>query len=219
MFAQDGDDIGGGPVAPPSSTLLPIDISGLAATKVYDGTTAATLTGTLAFVPGVIAPGDEVSFAPEALENFSATFGNPNAGENIPVYMDLNTLVGLLIGVDADKYKPFLLNNEIYNGTITPKELTIDLSGITPQATREYNGNTTVYFSGELAVSGLVEGDFVSLGYSDGWLAYSDKNVGDNKSLFLDPSKFNIAGYPNYTIFRYNNHTLYRKHHSGDLRL
>jgi trimeric autotransporter adhesin len=138
-----GADAGNYVLVAPSSltadiTQATLTIAGLVASdKAYDGTTAATLTGT-PLLRGVLGS-DSVT-----LNAGSASFADPNAGNGKPVIV-----AGLgLSGADAGNYKvaaaPLVAN-------ITPAPLTI-----TARDRSKSEGSELVLGSGEFDVLGLV---------------------------------------------------------------
>jgi hypothetical protein len=128
-------------------TPAPLTVSGSAVgTKVYNGTTAATVTG--GTLVGVIG-GDAVSLTQ------SGSFASKNVGTGIAV-----TASDGLGGAEADDYT--LVEPVGLTGTITPAPLTV--SGTTV-GTRLYNGSTMAGLMGGSLV-GLISGDSVTLNQS-----------------------------------------------------
>jgi len=146
-----------------------------AASKVYDGTTAATVSAT----SGDIVTGDAVTIAA------SGTFADKNVGTGKSV----SITGGALSGADAGNYT--LANSTgSASADITPKALAV--SGITA-ANKVYDGTTsaTVSYS-DANFSGLISGDTVT---ASG--AFADKNVGTGKTVNLT---FGGADAGNYTF-------------------
>jgi len=134
-----------------------------ATSKVYDGTTAATVSAT----SGDVVTGDAVTIAA------SGTFADKNVGTGKSVSIS----GGSLSGADAGNYT---LANPTGSATadITPKTLTV--SGITA-ANKVYDGTTSATVSyGDSNFAGLISGDTVT---ASG--AFADKNVGTGKTVHL----------------------------------
>jgi len=140
-------------------TAKALSISGsTVATKVYDGTTAATVNaGTLA---GFVA-GDTVDVA-----SASGTFANQNVANNINVAASYT-----LGGAQAVDYS---LAGQTLTGDITAKALSISGSTV---ATKVYDGTTAATVNAG-TLSGLVAGDTVDVASSSG--TFANKNVANN---------------------------------------
>jgi len=147
-------------------TPEPVTVSGTSvATKVFDGTTVATLTGgTLSGVinstsiPGAFIPADSVTL------NQSGSFATKNAGTGIAV-----TATDTLSGANASDYT--IVEPTGLTGTITPASLTVSGSAV---ADRAYNGTTAATLvNGTL--NGLVSGYSATLVQSGN---YATKNAG-----------------------------------------
>jgi len=138
-----------------SLTITPKTLSGsiTAQDKTYDGTTAATVAGSLT---GVIA-GDQVQLG-------SAQFADKNAGSNKAVSVALT-------GTAAGNYR---LDASSLVASILAKSLT---GSITAQ-NKTYDGTTATTTVGVLA--GAIAGDAVSLTTSG---SFADKNVGNGKPV------------------------------------
>lgn len=145
----------------------PLTASITAADKVYDATTAATITGST--LTGA-RPGDNVSLAVG-----SATFDSKSVGTAKTV-----TATGLsLTGTDAGNYT--VNATAATTADITPKGLAV---GTVTVANKEYDGNTTATITGRTLASGGVLGtDDVSL--SGGTATFNDKNVGTAKAVSI----------------------------------
>ncbi|MFG6415156.1 YDG domain-containing protein [Roseateles sp. DC23W] len=128
--------------------------------KVYDGTTAATLTG--GSLQGLVG-GDSVTLAQ------SGVFDDKNAGTAKTV-----TATDSLGGGDAVNY--VLTSSGTLTGSVTPKALTI--TGTTV-ADKVYDGSTIAALMGGM-LQGLVGGDAVTLAQSG---HFADKNAGLAKSV------------------------------------
>jgi len=134
-------------------------VGGTALSKVYDGSTAASVSG--GHLDGLF-NGDLVTV------NQSGSFGDKNVGYGKQVAVSRS-----LGGADAGNY--LLLNpSTVMAADITPKLLSVDLV----VADKTYDGSSRASVTGSLG--GVIAGDAVSadvVGYFD------DKNVGTNKSV------------------------------------
>jgi filamentous hemagglutinin family protein len=130
-----------------------LNLTGVSANnKVYDGTTAATLTGN-GTLSGVIG-GDVVMLTQ------SGTFASKNVGTDIVVSP-------ILTGVSAGNY-----TLADFTANITPRMLT--LNGTPTVANKVYDGTTVAALSGS-ALSGVITGDTVINSAT-----FATKNVGKN---------------------------------------
>jgi len=145
-------------------TAKALTVTGAAVTsKVYDGTTAATITG--AALSGAVS-GDSVTLGSAT----SGTFADKNVGTGKPV-----TAAMTLSGTDKDNYT---LTQPTLTGTITAKALTVTGAAVTSKV---YDGTTAATISGA-ALSGAVSGDSVTLGSATSG-TFADKNVGTGKPV------------------------------------
>lgn len=154
-----------------------------AANKVYDGTTAATITGR-SLVSGVI-PGDDVS-----LTGGSATFGDKTVGTGKPV---TGTGFGLG-GAAAANYTLTSVSNTTAN--ITPKPLT----GTCTVADKVYDATTNATVTGSSLGAGVVAGDVVSLNGAGASSAFADPDVGDDKPVPCNGLALAGGDAGNYTL-------------------
>ncbi|WP_165224446.1 beta strand repeat-containing protein [Aquisphaera insulae] len=148
-----------------------VGISGLnVSSKIYDGTTSATVDTTGSALTGVVA-GDSVALDGS---HASASFSSVDVGTNWGV-----SVAGLvLVGPDASNYV-LSASSTIAKASITPKTLTL-----IPQSTssKTYDGTTSAPLAILPALGGVIGGDSVTLdtsGITGANLA--DKNVGSNK--------------------------------------
>uniref|UniRef100_UPI0013E98436 YDG domain-containing protein n=1 Tax=Rubrivivax sp. JA1026 TaxID=2710888 RepID=UPI0013E98436 len=130
-----------------SSTLTvtpkAINVSGLSANdKVYDGTTATTVSGTAAIVGGGSVSGDGRYLSNDVVSlsgTASGAFADRHVGDNKSV-----TLSGLTLGgADAGNYT---ISTDSVTADITPKTLTV--SGLSVASSKVYDGSTTATVSG-----------------------------------------------------------------------
>ena len=157
-------------------TAKALTITGAAANnKAYDGTTAATISGTLS---GVIA-GDAVTL------NGTGTFASPNAGTGIPV-----TSTSTLSGAQAGNYT--LTQPTGLTANITSNSLTI--TGMTAN-TKVYDGTTTASFTGG-TLNGVQPGDVVTFTPSG---TFATANVGTGIAV-TSTTTLGGANAGNYTL-------------------
>lgn len=177
-------------VVPPTGltadiTAAPLTVSGLAAqSKVYDTTTAATLTGSAA-LSGVFA-GDAVTVAGVP----SAAFGDKNVGGAKAV-----TVSGLRItGADQANYS--LTGPTGLTADITPA--TVVVAGLTA-GNKVYDATTAATVSGTPVLSGVLTGDVVAAaGTAAG--SFADKNVGAAKPVSISGLGLTGTDAGNYVV-------------------
>jgi filamentous hemagglutinin family protein len=137
-----------------------------AAGKVYDGTTAATVTG--AILEGVVG-GDSVTV------DLAGAFADKNIGIDKTV-----TVTGTLSGAEASNY--VLAQTEALSADISPA--TISIAGLTAQD-KTYDGTTAATTSGAATLTGAITGDDLTvIGGTTG--TFADKNAGMNKPVTTD---------------------------------
>ncbi len=168
-------------------TSKPLTVTGLTGvSRVYDGTTAAIVTGTAA-LSGVIAP-DVVTL--QGTPSFA--FGSKNVATNSPI-----TTTGYTLGgAGASNYS---LTPPSLSANLTAKSLTV--GGSFTANNKEYDGNTSaVIGTNSLTLTGVIAGDTVSL--TTGAVAtFADKNVGNNKVVSLSASStFSGTDAGNYSL-------------------
>jgi len=150
--------------------------------KVYDGTTAATLSGT-----GSVSAfrGDVVS----VVGSGSARFADKNAGANKAV----NVSGYSLTGADAGNYN--LVQPSGLTATISKAELLLTGLGV---SNKVYDGTTAATLSGTGSVSAFGN-DIVSVAGS-GSASFADKNVGNGKAVTVDGYALGGADADNYRL-------------------
>ncbi len=159
-------------------TAKPLTVSGASASnKVYNGTTAATITG--ASLLGV-ETGDVVS------TTSTGTFANKTVGTVKPVTASLT-----LTGVDAGNYS--LTQPTGLTANITAKALTV--SGASA-SNKVYNSTTAATITGA-SLSGIETGDVVSINTSTG--TFANKTVGTGKPVTAALTLTGAAA-TNYTV-------------------
>ncbi len=159
-----------------------VNASYAAADKVYDGTTAATISAS----SSDLIAGDTVALA--ATGTFSGATGR-NAGANKAVAVQ----GGSLSGADANNYS---LVNTTANVTasITPKSVTATYTG----GSRVYDGTTTAPVT--RTNSGLIAGDTVALTETALFTGVGAKNVGTGKSIDITGITLSGADAGNYAL-------------------
>ena len=161
------------------------------ASKVYDGTTAATVSTENAVINGKL--GNDVL----TLTASNATFDTKNVGTGKTVRATLT-----LGGTDAGNYiwaADTLTNSISYRttGEITPKDVTI--TGVTVDASRAYDGKRSATIDATHAViSGKIGNDDVDIKY--GTATYADKNVGTGKTVTFSDFSLKGADKDNYNL-------------------
>jgi gliding motility-associated-like protein len=148
-----------------SITAVPVTVSLIGfITKIYDGTTLASLTGSNYSLSGVI-PGDDA-----ALNNpTSGTYASRNAGSSV---VTVNNLA--LTGTSAGNYS-LASGSATVNGLINPAGVIPILSG---SVDKVYDGNTTASLSASnYFVAGKIGADDVALN-NPLTGTYSSKNTG-----------------------------------------
>ncbi|MDQ0357845.1 filamentous hemagglutinin family protein, partial [Rhodoplanes tepidamans] len=150
-----------------AATLTLATAGTVAGSKVYDGTTAATVTGngTLA---GLV-DGDTVT-----VSLGGTTYADKTVGTGKTV-----TGTYALSGADAGNY---VLASTSFTGTadITAATLTLATTG-TVAGSKVYDGTTAATVTGNGTLAGLVDGDTVTV--SLGGTTYADKTVGTGKTV------------------------------------
>ncbi|MBK6594665.1 MAG: hypothetical protein IPG23_19270 [Burkholderiales bacterium] len=168
-------------VATANITPRPLTVSGITAvSKVYDGTSTATLNTATASLSGLI-NGDAVGISA------TGSFANKNVGNGKTV-----TLTSSHTGTDATNYS--FTDQATASADITPKALSV--SGLTA-ANKVYDGSTTASLTGG-ALAGAIAGDSVSLGVPTG--TFGDKNVGTAKPVTVTGLVLSGADLGNYTL-------------------
>tara|TARA_R100000306_G_scaffold62603_1_gene75603 strand:+ start:66774 stop:78752 length:11979 start_codon:yes stop_codon:yes gene_type:complete len=169
-----------------SITPRTLTVSGITAQdKVYDGTIAASFSGT-ASLPDLVS-GDAVDFDASLL---SGSFRDKNVGDSKLVTVE----GGGLSGTDAGNYLLQLPGS--LTASITPKPLSI--TGISA-ADRAYDGTTTVSVSGG-TLEGMIDGDAVQLSAAGATGTLSDPDAGDNKPVTVTGFSVTGADFTNYSL-------------------
>jgi filamentous hemagglutinin family protein len=172
----------GGSITPRPLTLSNL---GVPASKVYDGTVAASVTGTGALA-GVIS-GDTVT-----LNGLAQGYYNSK---------DVATATGVsfsgltLGGASASNYT--ISTNYVVPATITPKPLTV--TGLGAASSKVYDGTTSAVVTGTGAFSGVLGGDTVTLGGSPTG-AYNSKDVATAASVSFSGLTLSGASAANYSL-------------------
>ncbi len=176
------------PTAPADITPIGLTIIGVTAdSKVYDGTTAATLNTGSATLLGVLEADDVNLVTSGAI----GTFADKNIGTAKPI----STSNFMLAGADAGNYT---LTQPSLTADITIANLTI--SGVTADS-KTYDGNTSATLNtGSASLIGIFGTDVVNLITSGATGSFSDKNAGP--AIQVSTTGFAIAGADagNYTF-------------------
>jgi hypothetical protein len=152
--------------------------------KVYDGTTAATLSAQS--VTGVV--GTEVV----TLNVTSASFDTKDIGTGKTV-----TAGGLSLGgADAGNYA---LGAASATDLADISAKSVTLTGLTA-ANKVYDGNAAAVISNYGSLSGVVIGDAVTLNTSGAVASFANKNIGNGKTVTVSGLALNGAGASNYSI-------------------
>jgi hypothetical protein len=158
-----------------------------ASSKIYDGTTNATLNVTNAVLVGV-ASGDDVSLD---TTNAVGAFVDKNVGTAKTV-----NITGLaLFGADASKYT---LTQPTTNADITAASLTV--TGVTA-GDKVYDGTTNATLNTAVAaLSGVVSNDDVILDTTGAVGVFADATIGTNKSVTVSGMTISGVDAGNYAL-------------------
>ena len=168
-----------------TANITPKSLTGsfTAASKVYDGTTAATVA--TSSLSGVIAP-DVVT-----LSVTSAQFVTKTAGIGKIVAANL-----ALAGADAGNYT--VNATATAAADITPKNLTINGA---VASDKPYDGTATAAVTfGSASLVGVVSGDNVAISSADYAASFADKAVGSNKPVTVTGVVLSGGDAGNYTV-------------------
>ena len=156
--------------------------------KTYNGTTAATLTGSNYGLSGVVGS-DVVTLNDPA----PGTYDSKNVGTGKTV-----TVTGLAIsGAGASNYVLASTSASGAVGVIDPATLTASLTGTVEKT---YDGNTAAMLtSSNYSLAGVVSGDAVSLNDPASGL-YDNKNAGTGKTVTVTGVALTGSGAGNYTL-------------------
>ena len=192
-FSISGTDAGNYSLVQPTGLVANITARGLTVAglsvpdKVYDGTTAATLSALTGVLQGVLS-GDTVTLNPGST---SATFSDKNVGQAKTV-----NLAGLsLSGTDALNYS--LSTPTGLRASITPATLTA--SGLSV-ADKVYDGNVQARLTGVSTLNGVLGQDSVSLNLQESSAVFLDKNAGAAKPVTLSGLSLTGTDALNYTL-------------------
>jgi filamentous hemagglutinin family protein len=170
-------------------TPAPLWIQGLlVSSKTYDGTTTATLGGTLSLY-GVI-NSDSVQLDSS---NATGNFATANAGNNIAVTASGFSLTGAQ-AVDYALVAPNGLNANIFQKAVT-------ISGISAES-RAYDGGTDATLTGSGQLNGILAGDntSVTLSSASATGTFSQSNVGNNLSVAASGYTLTGSAAGNYSL-------------------
>ena len=156
----------------------------VAATKVYDGTTAATITSTGA-------PSENFDGEGLTVKVGTAAYDDKNVGTGKTV-----TFSGFSLSGDAAKNYTLTAQPASVTADITPKEITI--VGATVAATKVYDGTTAATITNAGNPSEICDGD--ELTAKLGTAAYTDKNVGIGKTVTFSGFELDGKDAANYKL-------------------
>ncbi len=151
-----------------------------AADKVYDGSTAATITS---WTLGQVVEGDDVRVA-----TGTGLFGDANAG----IGKQVAATIGTLAGADAGNYEAAGMT-ALASASITPRPLSLSAVVV---AGKVYDGNTSAAVS-SWTLSGVLEGDQVQV--QAGNARFSSANVGRGKPVLAVVSSLGGVDAANYS--------------------
>jgi len=167
----------------PASSLYALTVSGDSISKVYDGTTNATITGTPT-LSGLLPSDSSVSLSGDPT---SGTYASANVGNDI-VISSLNSPFSLS-GSDSSMYALAPLV-----GQITPKDL-----GLSTTATKVYDNSSAITLtSSNSTLTGLVSGQTGTAGYQSS-ANFSTSNAGNNLGGTVTLYKPNVTGNTAFT--------------------
>ena len=176
------------PTATANITAVGLTVTGVTAnSKLYDGTTAATLNVSGAALSGVIS-GDTVSLNPASA---AGSFADKTVGNGKTV-----TVSGMsLSGADAGNYS---LTQPTATANITALGLTV--TGVTANS-KIYDGTTTATLNvSGAALSGVISGDTVTLNTASAAGSFADKTVGNGKTVTVSGLGLSGADAANYSL-------------------
>jgi hypothetical protein len=161
-----------------------------AASKVYDGGTAATVDDTSSLALGNVVSADEEGIS---LDTATASFDTSAVGTGKTVTLDALTITGTNSGnytVDVSGVTDYT------EGEITPKSLT---PTITAQD-RLWDGTTNATITG-ITLAGVITGDSVSVDTASAVGAFRDADQGSAKTVDVTNIRFNQTGaWANYVL-------------------
>ena len=170
---------------PGAITAKALTASAQPVTKVYDGTTNATITFNVLNAAAGLVGSDNVSVV-----YTSAFYDTKNVGTGKAV-----TVTGAaLSGTDKDNYTLNAFTSA--TGAITTKALTASVQTVS----KEYDGtaNATVTFNALNAAAGLVGSDNVSVVYTSA--SYDNKNIGSVKAVTITGAALSGTDKDNYSL-------------------
>ena len=159
--------------------------------KVYDGTTAATISLNDAALVGVVA-GDSVSLV---TNGYVATFANPNVGTNIPVSVSGLTLGGASAGNYTLTQPTGLKANITANGVSITSGLTAN--------NKVYDGTTAATISlSNVVLAGVASGDTVNLSTNGYAASFASAGVGTGIGVSVSGLSLTGSSASNYTFIQ-----------------
>ena len=153
----------------PAPPVLTIEGTFSANDKIYDGTTAASISAAGLTLKG-IASGDAVTL------NAVAAFADADLGKNKPVNLYNSTLTG-------GKGGKYIISFVGAPTTLASIKRGLTIGGSFSVSSKQYDGNVSAVISiNELTLTGVVEGDQVAL---TPIAAFTDADAGENKTVKL----------------------------------
>jgi hypothetical protein len=165
----------------------PLTITGIAAnSRLYDGTTAASLSG-IAVLNGVVS-GDYVTLNTAGV---SANFATKNVGTAKPVSVGGYTITG----TDSGNYS--LAQPTGLSADITQAPLSV--IGVTAK-NKVYDGTAIATLYGTASLSGVISSDTVNLSTAGVTATFDTKNVGAAKPISVTGYSISGGDTPNYLL-------------------
>ena len=191
--AYAGPGVGNGLLYSSALPALSVSVTGGPFTKTYDGTTAATVLGSDLAATG-------------ALNGDTVTLANPTAVYNSKDVLTANTITvsGISVAgatdIDAKPIYGYLVDTVSLSaqGSITPAS--VSAAGLSASS-KVYDGGTaaTVTAAGA-GLGGVIGNDVVSLSLAGATGVFSDKNVGQAKTVSIGGLSLGGADAGNYTL-------------------
>lgn len=172
----------------------PLTITGLvAASKVYDGNTAAALTAPSGATLSGVVPGDLITLNASGA---SGVFADKNVGNNIAVSA---TLAGGLVstGTGSSNIPTLLSNYTLGSASVSPANITpapLTVTGVTA-ANKVYDGSTSaVLNTGAAALLGVVAGETLTLDASGMSGVFDSRNAGNAVPVTVSGATVTASG-------------------------
>ncbi|KQQ33300.1 hypothetical protein ASF61_09395 [Duganella sp. Leaf126] len=171
------------------TTYMAVNVAGAVASKVYNGTTAASLTLT---PPASLPSGVTLDTS-----NSAAVFSDKNVGTNKAVTITGVNFTGGGTTISRNGQNYYINGLSSATGTITAKALGVNVSA----NSKTYDGNTTATLSGAtLAAGGVIAGDNVTLNAASGVGTFASANAGASQAVTVAGYTLNGTDRNNYTV-------------------